>query len=185
MYAKIINNCILDVSKTEKDGYEYIAIDYDSFVKDKIKGLYKTCRCGVILKNGLPLRNNRHIITNNKTIIPKTESSTEDKLESLRKQFENNININIKYKNGFYYKPRYASESYQPLISAEIAIRQATQNSKTMFPMEIWDATKTHKTEMQFEQLVELALYLAAIYEKQFQEYKKQCAKIIEAKDGK
>ena len=88
--------------------------------------------------------------------------------------------MNIKWKNGQYYKPRYASENYEPLLAANKILELQTQGQKSLFPKEIWDATKLNSAVMTAAELQELALYLATIYEKQFQEYKKAYKKVLE-----
>lgn len=177
MFVKIINNCISKFSKENKEDYTYINIDYDSFVKNKAQGLYETCIYGVILKEGKPIRKNIISYEENKkeTIV----SNKEKQLNKIKETFEKAIDTNVKWKNGYYYKPRYASESYETLISAELAIRQATGGKQTKFPLEIWDATKKHSVLMTFEELLELAMWLANIYEKQFQQYKTEYAKLL------
>ena len=178
MYVKIENNCIVEASSTEKEGYEYISLNYEAFIRNKAEERYKITPFGVLLKNGLPV-----YINKNKEKKVKKETSVvdrrEERLKAIKEQFEKAIDMNVKYKNGFYYKPRYASESYQPLISAEVAIRLSSNNTQTLFPKEIWDATKTHSSIMTFDELKDLALYLANIYERQFQKYKRQCANIL------
>ena len=178
MYAKIENNCIREVSSTEKEGFTHIAVNYDAFIKNRSNGLYKTCPFGILLKDNLPIMVNP---SNRKTKKQETKkvNTQEERLKVIKEQFEKAVDMNVLYKNGQYYKPRYASESYQPLISAEIALQVSTQGQQTLFPKEIWDATKTHSAMMTLQQLEELALYLAKIYEVQFQQYKQACAKIL------
>ena len=179
MYAKIKNNCITDASKTEKEGFEYIAINYESFVNNCSKGNYKTCAFGVILKNGLPevLKIKRKEEKKEET---KTVNKKEERLKLIKEQFEKAIDMNIKWKNGQYYKPRYASENYEPLLAANKIIELETQGQKSLFPKEIWDATKVNSTLMTAAELQELALYLANIYERQFQKYKQDYKKVLE-----
>lgn len=167
MYAKIKYNCILDSSEKPKEGYKKLALDYDSFIKNKIKGIYKTCEYGVILKNGLP-ELKKVSSFNEQNITTKTNNAKQKLLDKLKENFEKNININIKYKNGQYYKPRYASENYELMLA-----------NPESFPKQIWDATKINSCLMTYEELKELCEYLTTIYEKQFQQYKTEYARIL------
>lgn len=180
MYAKIKNNCIIDASKIEKEGYTYLEINYDSFIKNQSKGLYKRGLLGIILKNGLPEINKvseNHI---NQTDTSTTVNKKEERLRQIKEQFEKAIDMNIKWKNNQYYKPRYASENYEPLLAANTILELKSGGTKSLFPKEVWDATKLHSSVMTADELQELALFLANIYERQFQQYKRAYAKILE-----
>ncbi len=182
MYAKIIKNNIVDIAKIEKEGFTYLAIDYNAFINNKAKGLYKVTPYGIPLKDNRPIMNK--VFKAEDKVVPVDKKETiEDKLERVKKQFEKNIDTNVKYKNGQYYKPRYASENYEPLLAANKILELETQGQKSLFPKEIWDATKLNSAVMTAAELQELALYLAKIYEVQFQQYKKACAKILNSGD--
>ena len=184
MYIKTKNNSIFEISETEKNGFYYIPINYDNYVENVKNNNYESSPFGVVLKDGLPKLKK----VTKKNIVKKNNkkqcNTIETQLERIKKQFEKNIDMNVKWVNGLYYKPRYASESYEQLISAELAIRQISGGRQTKFPMAIWDATKKNCTRMTFEQLVELAKFLAVIYEKQFQKYKIEYAKLLDKENN-
>ena len=169
MYALISNNKILKTSENQKEKYTHIAIDYEVFRKNRHK--YKKVNGFVVLENGLPVFD-----VETKT-LQKQESISE--IAKIENEFNEQINQDIKYSNGYYYKPRYASESYESLISAELAIRQLSGGKQTKFPMQIWDSTKKHGVMMSLDELVALATFLANIYEKMFQAKKVKIAKIL------
>lgn len=176
MYALVTNNRIIDVSEIKKTGYIHVPIDYSVFQKNKNK--YKKINGYISLKNGLPEFEKKII----KTVKTTTQNEIlEDAVKRIEDEFEEQINQDIKYKNGYYYKPRYASESYESLISAELAIRQLSNGKQTKFPMQIWDSTKKHGVMMSLDELVALATFLANIYEKMFQAKKQKTAKLLGA----
>ena len=176
MYALVTNNRIIDVSEIKKTGYIHVPIDYSIFLKNKNK--YKKINGYISLKNGLPEFEKKII----RTVKTTTQNEIlEDAVKRIEDEFEKQINQDIKYKNGYYYKPRYASESYESLISAELAIRQLSGGKQTKFPMQIWDSTKKHGVMMTLDELVALATFLANIYEKMFQAKKVKIAKLLRA----
>ena len=181
MYVKIINNCIAGASETEKEGYSYIATNYKDYVNNLKKKRYKIGKYGILLKNNLPeIREDSSEFSNKNKNNNKEVNRKEKALEAIKEHFEKSINMNIKWKNGQYYKPRYASENYEPLLAANKILELQTQGQKSLLPKEIWDATKLNSDVMTAAELQELALYLATIYEKQFQEYKKAYKKVLE-----
>ena len=180
MYAKIINNCISKYSKVKKEGYSYLPLDYNSFVKLKAQDFYVLGSNGVLLKENKPIIKVKSKEIKENIEIPE-HNTVNLQLQKVKEQFEKATDMNIKWKNGHYYKSRYASENYEPLLAANKILELETQGQKSLFPKEIWDATKLNSDIMSAQELQELALFLAKIYEKQFQQYKRQYAKILES----
>lgn len=81
--------------------------------------------------------------------------------------YKNKLNEPVQYKNGFYYKPKWAEKVYEELIERGMKFAQ-------LFPMRIYDATEKYENsvEMTLEELIELTLFLAGIQEQYFKEYK-------------
>lgn len=107
----------------------------------------------------------------NNEIVMKEKAALENKkqqLDEVDEKFKQattdyNIAMNtaIEYSNGFTYFPRYAQETYQGLIMAEMV---AKSQGNTTFPRIIKDSTKlaNRAVEMSYEELLALTTFLAA-----------------------
>lgn len=186
MYVKIINGSIVDATKNIKDGYYKVNYSYDLFMELKNKGAYLSDSFGIKCNRGIPVIKNK-IETNDKTEAnDKTENNIEylDKaFQEIDRKFKEQISTPVLYKNGYTYKPSYAADYYEPLISAEIILQQTTQGKETKFPLTIWDATDTYSQQMSVLELKDLAVFLANIYEKLFQAKKQAQLSILKQKE--
>lgn len=91
------------------------------------------------------------------------EEDTEEYLEYKMK-----LDTPVLYeKNGHMYKPKWAAEIYEKLVSRG-------ENFAELFPITIWDATgnSDNAVEMSLEDLKELTIFLGRIQEQYFNEYK-------------
>jgi len=180
MYVKIINGSIVDATKNKKDGYYKINYSYDLFMELKSNGSYLSDSFGIKCNRGIP------VIKNKIEATSKTENNTEylDKaFQEIDRKFKEQIGTPVLYKNGYTYKPSYAADYYEPLISAEIILQQTTQGKETKFPLTIWDATDTYSQQMSVLELKDLAVFLANIYEKLFQAKKQAQLSILKQKE--
>lgn len=68
----------------------------------------------------------------------------------------------IEYTNGHTYKPRYAAETYQAMLSSELVLKQA-ESEISIFPKTINDSTQlsANAVSMTYEELMTLTLFLA------------------------
>ena len=82
--------------------------------------------------------------------------------------YQNKLNTPVLYEtNGHYYKPKWAVEIYEELVTKG-------EKFPTLFPLSIWDATgkQENAEQMSLEDLKALTIFLGTLQEQYFYEYK-------------